>query len=65
MIRRDLRELDSQKWSVRFTVTNSGGWQSKTIFFDIVFMDACWDAVLEPVTFLNIENTFMLYRDMM
>ena len=65
VIRKDLRELDGQKWSVRFTVTNSGSWQSKTIFFEIVFIDACWDADLGPVTFHSIDNTFMLYKDLM
>ena len=40
VIRTDLRELDGQKQSVRFTVTNSGSWQSKTIFFEISFIDA-------------------------
>ena len=59
----DDRELDGEQWTLKFTVTSSAGVQSKSVEFDINFVDACWDATLFEAEFTQRSYNFVLYRD--
>ena len=59
----DMRDLDGEAWTLRLTITNSAGSQSKSAEFELSFRDACWEAELTPATFSQSIYTFELYKD--
>ena len=45
------------------TINNSNDSQNLSQEFDLTFIDACWNAVLQPVYFNKNSYSFSLYKD--